>query len=479
MPQCAARRSSAQRKNLAIIRVIDADDSSKVEQGTKRLRLSSVERSQDQMASQLLSMEVGGSRGRSLALAPLWEGLPLELRMKILGKLPLQKLLHFRAVCSDWRNMIDSGQVLYEGPSGKPTVLYHHPGGLLQTGGGDSVPHLALPNSAKSTWERHVLPFTGCNWTATELESLIFLLASDGGLLCFSKKSTPNTFTIYNPLTKRWRYLIPASQVLSHISRRASLPRKFSIDGRAFWNILDTLLVGLVMNKESGSYKLVVAGIDREAGPETQIYDSAGNVWRRSTPLPLMSKTDSGYGSLYAERGISHAGCVYWHIYEDAWTDFHGLLKFNFELETWSFVNQSTPCDKSLHLQIVPYQRHVLLFEWATGVAEYSDDYITREVSDLLKLGPEIKLGDEGLRELIHFNGRMIPVGATDEDYAFPVGVISQGDTIFVVFRPIRRGHEFPLRIHVCGGRKWLPMYDLIRSLSSLSAFSPTLRAFV
>ncbi|KAL3696258.1 hypothetical protein R1sor_010334 [Riccia sorocarpa] len=376
-------------------------------------------------------MEVGGSRGRSLALAPLWEGLPLELRMKILGKLPLQKLLHFRAVCSDWRNMIDSGQVLYEGPSGKPTVLYHHPGGLLQTGGGDSVPYLALPNSAKSTWERHVLPFTG------------------------------------------------SSQVLSHISRRASLPRKFSIDGRAFWNILDTLLVGLVMNKESGNYKLVVAGIDKEAGPETQIYDSAGNVWRRSTPLPLMSKTESGYGSLYAERGISHAGCVYWHIYEDAWIDFHGLLKFNFELETWSFVNQSTPCDKSLHLQIVPYQRHVLLFEWATGVAEYSDDYITREVSDLLKLGPEIKLGDEGLRELIHFNGRMIPVGATDEDYAFPVGVISQGDTIFVVFRPIRRGHEFPLRIHVGGGRKWLPMYDLIRSLSSLSAFSPTLRAFV
>ncbi|KAL2613478.1 hypothetical protein R1flu_025170 [Riccia fluitans] len=441
-------------------------------------------------------MEDGTSpRGRCPIAPKLWERLPPELRMQVLGKLPLKSLLIFRAVCSEWKYVIDAGEVVYEGPPGKPVVSFHHPGGILQTGESRSVQRsfLAFPNLKEMSWESITLPFMQSSDDKVESTAKTELVAVDGGLLCFSRKMAVETcFTVYNPLTKRWRDLKPTTLSLSS---RATDPYKFCLNGRTYSSILDIVLVGLVVNQETGHYKLIVAGIQKGGGlrSETEVYDSATRIWRRSTPMPSMPKSFEGYAPWYAERGISCGGHVYWHVREDAWTEFHGLLKFDVGMETWTFVKQSTPTPDerslSFHLQIVSYKEQVFLFEWVPGVyLDHGEYVVSSVVGDLVALGPEVRAGDNGLRDLnqIHFHGCLIPVtvgvsGEEDYTFAFPVGVVSQRDAIFMVFKPSRRwAYDFPLRVRVCGrGAGWLPNCEMIQNFDSLSSFSPTLRAFV
>ncbi|KAL2613479.1 hypothetical protein R1flu_025171 [Riccia fluitans] len=205
-------------------------------------------------------------------------------------------------------------------------------------------------------------------------------------------------FTIYNPLIKRWRDLKPTTLSLS---RRAPDHRKFLLDGlrRTNSRILDVGLVGLVVNQEIGHYKLIVAGIQEDDGlrSETKVYDSVTRVWRRSTLMLSMPKSFEEFAPWYAERGFSCGGHVYWHVREDAWTEFNGLLKFDVGMETWTFVKQSTrtPDERSFHLWIVSYKKQVLLLEWVPGVYQDHDEYVcevSREVSDLVALGPEVRV---------------------------------------------------------------------------------------
>ncbi|KAG6557645.1 hypothetical protein Mapa_000926 [Marchantia paleacea] len=391
---------------------------------------------------------------RNAELDPeLWDRLPPELLEKVLAKLPLTSLLSFRAVCSQWKSMIESPRIVYEGPPGKPVLFYHHPGGPLVAGGVRLPPSLMFPNYGSKTWKRESLPFSD------EKNNLV---ASDGGLLVFSSDYNPDTFIIYNPLSKRWREIQLPSSVLPRLPRGAIFQDPFSF-----------MLVGLTVNRDTGVYKLLVAGIHEDGPRDALSYDSSLRDWQRCASVPPMA-TSLTNGEWISERGLCCGGHLYWHVYESSSNQIiKALLKYYVETNVWAVVQELTPCDLPSDFHITAHDGNILLLDWSDR--DNFDENIG--LSDLQSLGLEVK-------QLIHVEnlGLVDLIYDASEGTHHPSKSIAEGECLYTVYDSLafedlsHKVVEYNSRTNVL---TWLPPMDFIPNPYSLCAFAPSLKPLV
>nr|AJP06362.1 UFO2 [Pinus tabuliformis] len=191
----------------------------------------------------------------------LWSMLPPKLVEKILACLPPPSFFRMRSVCKHWYRLLFSDSFLElcaEAAPQRQWFLLFKPG----------------------VWTEGYLydPFS-MSWFRTSLSSLpsIFsVVASAGGLLCcLSENPGCKTVLICNPLTKECLQL------------PCTLKERFVPS------------VGLIVEKETKAYKVIVAGDDMISpfavkNLTTEMYDSVCQYWTIAGPLPRLCNLESG-----------------------------------------------------------------------------------------------------------------------------------------------------------------------------------------
>ncbi|KAG6546736.1 hypothetical protein Mapa_011925 [Marchantia paleacea] len=267
----------------------------------------------------------------------VWRNLPEDLLLIVLSKLRFLSLVQFRSVCKKWNKyIITRGQGLSPGEYqvSVPVPVKCDPGKFC-------AKQLTVYNSKTSKWEKLSLAFTG-RMPGRETSGSYTLAATDGGLLCF-RDSTFASFVVCNPLTKRWRFLIPPSSCLPpspnpwdvcawdcrHNSRVSALSR-----------LSDYILVGLVVDSQIGTYKLVVAGIQENG--KTLVYNSALDLWHTGAPVllppPLFNRQFRCVQ--YNGKSVSLNGNLYWLISEghDSMSSV-SVVKYDLQKDFWLATN--------------------------------------------------------------------------------------------------------------------------------------------
>ncbi|KAL3691210.1 hypothetical protein R1sor_004861 [Riccia sorocarpa] len=254
-------------------------------------------------------------------LPSLWQQLPPDLCEKILSKLPLSDLRRFSRVSKRWKALFRSVEFARECESREWTFFY------LDVYG--EISYMLLPNVKTNSWDKHSLDFLGADeWI------LGYHVAADGGLLCYRirKKSGFDpwiTLVVQNPLTRKWRRLI--------------VPHQLERDSG------HNMIWGLMMDKENGSYKVVVAFCDQYLPRTAFLYDSVSKSWSISaalTPALVPHFEEDGWE---VRSVVCSRDELLWVMEEwdqDPSTDgltYKWLIKYNFELDTWSTVTQESP----------------------------------------------------------------------------------------------------------------------------------------
>ncbi|KAL3676652.1 hypothetical protein R1sor_026600 [Riccia sorocarpa] len=288
----------------------------------------------------------------------LWQQLPFDLLVKVLSKLPISALMSFSRVCKRWRSLIRSTEFAHQCHSVQPFVFYHSMGDLFPgfpktCDGEDLRPYLAFPNTKSSAWEKHILEFA---------ELRIALVAADQGLMCFRSTLMRNNLYMYNPLTRRWRELrVPGEMEWQN----RDMPRA------------SRMLVGLIVDHETGNYKLVVGLVrmqitaDEEPGG-TYVYDSLSSAWTRTSDCPDFPVYTLGYEDIVDDdEGTSRhlakwvpgiaTRCgenLYWAV-EEASQDqredfFRILLKYDLKAGRWTVDEPILPYSRLVDFSNVP-----------------------------------------------------------------------------------------------------------------------------
>ncbi|KAL3691209.1 hypothetical protein R1sor_004860 [Riccia sorocarpa] len=185
---------------------------------------------------------------------------------------------------------------------------------------------MLLPNLKTNSWDKHSLDFLGADeWI------LGYHVAVDGGLVCYEilKKSGVDpwfTLVVQNPLTRKWR--------------RLTVP--YQLEG----DFDHTMIWGLMMDRENGSYKVVVALFGQYLPRTAFIYDSVSKSWSISAALtPVLDPHFDEDGGWEVRSVVCSRDELLWVI-EDQNTyglTYKWFIKYNFELETWSSVTHESP----------------------------------------------------------------------------------------------------------------------------------------
>ncbi|KAL2608688.1 hypothetical protein R1flu_027261 [Riccia fluitans] len=275
----------------------------------------------------------------------LWQQLPVDLLENVLTKLPVSSLMSFSRVCKRWRSLIQSAEFARRCSSVKPFVFCHYPGDYYNSKKGRS--YLAIPSEKTHTWRKHSLHFTA---------EPVDLVAADQGLLCFRSKTkmTRNTLFMYNPLTRQ--------------SKRVTVPGKSEVEDELLLFRGTRMLVGLMVDQETGNYKLVAGfigkkSLDHSEPRGTHVYDSLSSTWTWTPlcpefpPLPMEidhdedDDDDDGSRSYWSEwkPGVSIrcGGNLYWMVEEapqTIWEDFFRVLvKYDFKAGKWTIDEPDLP----------------------------------------------------------------------------------------------------------------------------------------
>ncbi|KAL3676683.1 hypothetical protein R1sor_026631 [Riccia sorocarpa] len=267
----------------------------------------------------------------------LWRNLPPDVLEKILAKLPVPSLMSFSRVCKRWENLIQSPGFARRCDSVKPIVFCHYPGNSKASGvlakNKKARSFLAFPCTKTNTWEKHILEFAS---------EPVTLIAADQGLMCFRPEGKHSTLLIYNPLTRQFRRVrVPGK------SREGTDPE---------------MLVGLSVNPDTGSYKLVVGFIElniqegedeEEESRGTHIYDSQSSLWTSSYVYPSFPFPEDEFGDWddstqwYPHVSVHCGGNFYWIIeekYDAIGTHFFRfLVKYDTKLNIWIVSKPDLP----------------------------------------------------------------------------------------------------------------------------------------
>ncbi|KAL2608693.1 hypothetical protein R1flu_027266 [Riccia fluitans] len=297
----------------------------------------------------------------------LWQQLPSEVLDKVLVKLPIAALMSFCRVCKRWRTLILSPDFARRCHSVKPVVFCDFPGGVNYSSRKKIKSFLAIPNTKTNAWEKHKLAFTS--------EPVDFI-AADQGLICFrtSTERLPSlglhwhgrpvqtdTLFVYNPLTRR--------------SKMLRVPGKPEVEDEDHQSIM---LVGLIVDPDTGNYKLVVGFIDEEMEEDkkkTLVYDSQSSTWTSKSVCPVWPVEREDEDDHYWKRwvpGVSvHCkGNLYWLVDENNSNDTFGvrfrfLVKYDVSEDTWTVDEPDLPYERFFEEhdnpeeppRILPYSR--------------------------------------------------------------------------------------------------------------------------
>lgn len=191
----------------------------------------------------------------------IWSMLPLKLISRVLAFLPLPSFFRLRVVCKHWYRLMFSDsflEVCGEVSPPRPWFLLFRRG--IWTEG-------FLYDPFSKTWFKISFAFLPPRFTVA---------ASSGGLLCWvPEEAGCKTMIICNPLTENFMLLPP------------TMKERFVPS------------VGLVMDRATKSYKIVVAGDDLISpfavkNLTTEVFDSTCPYWRMSGPLPRLCSLESG-----------------------------------------------------------------------------------------------------------------------------------------------------------------------------------------
>ncbi|BBN15100.1 hypothetical protein MPTK1_6g17030 [Marchantia polymorpha subsp. ruderalis] len=391
----------------------------------------------------------------------LWETLPTELLERVLSKLPFPSLVKFRAVSKKWNAMIISPNLAPRTPEPKSVLLHlrdYYEGnfsGTLDCG----TSCLSILNSRTNRWEDRALPWSWCSYR---------LVASDGGLFCFSGNENSEDFVVCNVLTKQQKFLSLPAPLLPPLPQGASFSRPH-----------EYMLTGMVVN--SGHYKLVVAGMHVAGSRTTLLYDSATCTWKASAPVPRLRSQIEGGDWVGDERSVVCNGKLYWYVAEvnGGYTIVKAVLQFDLQNETWSKAQESREAYCMWHFQIALYKHNVMLVhlnhddDWPLQCEEWPGK------AELLGLGPEMRSMPpemfRAIKEKQKANGRA---------YCGEYYGIGHGDFFYHVMRGVRPGLRIAVEDLRTNTYSLLPFWEdgsssLSRSEREIWAFSPSLHAFV
>ncbi|KAL3676637.1 hypothetical protein R1sor_026585 [Riccia sorocarpa] len=417
----------------------------------------------------------------------LWRQLPVDLLDKVLTKLPVSTLMIFRQVCTRWNDLIQSAGFGRQCQSVKPIVFFFHPG---DNGGpiyghsfGELISFLAVPDTKSNSWQHHYL----------DLES-VYLVAADQGLLCFRLR-TANILFVHNPLTRKWRSV--------------EVPGKRD-SGEFSWSSRGTrMLVGLIVDQETGNYKLVVGFIEtrtlQDEDPRgTHVYDSLSSTWSSThlcpefPSLPINIRADDDENWMLSEWkpgvSITFGGNVYWAVEQTSQAQFKDffriLVKYDFKVGSWTVDESNLPYTRHVFWYEVPgclprnlpyanlmdqpdaqidntvpqWNFHLAVHDGTMSVTLF-DSLLSRDAfsGTFSTLIPEVKVIDA---ELV---GGILELGDVPERY-LPTKVVAQNEMWYVVFEydgvcgdRLERGQN-PLYVVGYDTRqrvfRWLPVLD-------------------
>ncbi|KAL3685534.1 hypothetical protein R1sor_003556 [Riccia sorocarpa] len=255
----------------------------------------------------------------------LWQQLPTDLLVKVLTKLPLSALRKFSRVSKRWKAWFRSVEFARGCESVEWTFFHVY---VIER-----IFYMLLPNLKTNSWDKHPLHFLQRGEYIPD-----FRVAVDRGLLCYKIRK------------KRWGFDIDASitlvaqNPLTRKSRRLIVPYQLEYDlppHKMVW--------GLMMDKEYGSYKVVVAFCDQNLPRNAFIYDSVSNSWSSSAALTPVLVPHFEEDRWQQRSVVCSGGELLWVIEEyegNLSTDgliYKWLIKYDFELDTWSMVTQESP----------------------------------------------------------------------------------------------------------------------------------------
>ncbi|KAL3676671.1 hypothetical protein R1sor_026619 [Riccia sorocarpa] len=443
-----------------------------------------------------------------------WENLPSDVLDKVLAKLPISALMDFSRVCKRWDCYIKSAEFARRCRSVQPVLFYHHPGKYDLSSGKIINPYLAIPSTKSNTWEKHTLDFAS---------EEIYLVAADHGLVCFKTVEKRSILFVYNPVTRQFKRLrVPGKSI--------ALPRK--PDPR--------MLVGLIVDQETGNYKLVVGFVESNlAGNQrgTHVYDSSYSMWTSTSECPdfpaaltrVRDVDEYGFSSkVECIPGVSvrSGGKIYWLVDQSNDNDIEGssyffrfLLRYDSEAGSWTIAQPSLPygMDPDEFPEFLPrdlpYSRLLQLPErhrhwdpwpplWNFHLSAYEDTVFMTLFDSLIRTNPYSGEISPLIPEVKVIQGKLVREfldrADAPDDY-LPTKAVVQYDTWYVVFEHHgvcrERKDPRPLRVFAYSPHRnvsrWLPelhsqsccsealSFQEPYQLPELHAFTATLRAFV
>lgn len=192
----------------------------------------------------------------------LWSKLPEELLELIIARLPVAQIDGLRALSKSWRfNMSPHSNFKRLCAEARPKLF-----ALMR----------ADPQRAKirfKLFDSRLYMWHNCEYSLAR-EYRRSLSVSDGGLVCFVPCVNGLPILVCNPLTNDWREL----PMQAHVRNK---PR----------------MIQLIVDKQLGSYKLIIVGSGREEQLAAEVYDSGSRKWS------LMNK---GYVSGYVDYRLQY-----------------------------------------------------------------------------------------------------------------------------------------------------------------------------
>ncbi|CAM6112094.1 unnamed protein product [Calypogeia fissa] len=257
----------------------------------------------------------------------LWGSLTIDMQTMVLSNLPFLSLIKLRCGCKKWNEIILSSNFpngMHDNLSPKCVPLHFDEGFLV------------IFNSKKNAWEEQTLGFL-----PVPPES-IFLEVCSRGLICFRDLKTKE-FIVCNPISRRWKR-VPLPPGITHntirgVSARFQRPVPTKEGGRAAIDAFlrsygKEVVVGIINDRNSKSYKLIVGGILDGDNRATLLYDSLTNLWKKGGDVPK--------GVRFWESGK----VVYSHGYFYCITYSIGLPKGHCDLDQpWSVIRYDLGSD--------------------------------------------------------------------------------------------------------------------------------------
>lgn len=243
----------------------------------------------------------------------LWSHLPEQVMERILAFLPLPSFFRFRSVCKRWNSLMYSSRFL---------EICSQIGGTTTT-----RPWFLMLKEPAITLTSEGWLYNPCarKWSKLPLTFLppgARVVATADGILCCSiysetrvmaSRSSCKKLLVCNPLTK------------TCIELPSTLKERF------------VPTVGIVVNPETNSYKVMVAGDDMISpfavkNLTTEVYDSRTNRWRMAaTALPRLCNLESGktvfvQGTFYCMNYNPFSVLAY-DIEQEEWTNIQAPMK--------------------------------------------------------------------------------------------------------------------------------------------------------